>query len=111
MQPVERVHAVVIDLHDDVAGREADILSETAGLHLRDKYAALTLYSEMLRPFRTQSFGMQANLRGGVLIGGRFLFLCTSSKYAIARFDHHIGPNCFAVPPVIHSYYAYNLQP
>src|SRR5438876_68770 len=78
MQPVERVHAVVIDLHDDVAGREADILSETAGLHLRDKYAALTLHSEMLRSFRTQSFRMEAKLRGRVLIGGLFLFVRSS---------------------------------
>ena len=78
MQPVERVHAVVIDLHDDVPGREADILSETAGLHLRDKYAALTLHSEILRSLQTQSFRMEAKLRGRVLIGGLFLFVRSS---------------------------------
>src|SRR5256714_7371910 len=43
MQLVERVHAVVIDLHDDVAGRESDILGETAGLHFGVDAAALPL--------------------------------------------------------------------
>src|SRR5256886_7223014 len=52
MQPVEGVHAVVIDLHDDVSGREADILSETSRLHFGDKDAVLTLHSEMPCPFR-----------------------------------------------------------
>src|SRR5438094_7543303 len=49
MQPVERVHAVVIDLHDDVAGPEADILTEIPGVHPSVKYTALTRHSERPR--------------------------------------------------------------
>src|SRR5439155_3942257 len=109
MQPVERVHAVVIDLHDDVPGRESDILGETAGLHFGDDDAALTLHSEMPRPFRTQRLRMEAELLGRAPIRGTFLFIHAAGKDAVAGFDRHIGLHLLAVPQVGDPYLATHL--
>src|SRR5207247_974196 len=106
MQPVERVHAVVIDLDNHVSLREADVFGKTSRLHFGYKDAGLTLHSEMPCPFRSQRFGMEAKAHRRIFIGGLFLFIRASRKDTIPGFDRDVGLHFLAVPHVIDPHFA-----
>src|ERR1700745_1870882 len=101
MQPVERVHGVVVDLDDDVSRSEPDILRKAAWIDSRDNHAALSLHPEMPRSLGAQGFDMQAELQGRPLLRRRVVLPAgIPREHLIAQLNRDTGVHLLPVSDI-----------